>query len=86
MMKEQMSKPADLAEGRWFWRRMYVYLATLLLWVLLREVVQRAPPEQLRYLADGLMGLVALLGLLYLVAPSAQQVVNLARGRARGEA
>lgn len=84
MMKEQSVKSGDLAEGRWFWRRLYVYLATLLIWFLLREVVHRAPPEQLRHLADGLMGLVALLGLLYLVAPSAQQVVNLARGRAQG--
>ncbi|MGI4817241.1 MAG: hypothetical protein ACRYFE_01835 [Janthinobacterium lividum] len=71
----------DHAEGQWFWRRLFVYLATLLFWLLLRDLVLRAPPEHLPRLAEGLMGLMALMSLLYLVAPSAQQVVNLAQLR-----
>lgn len=85
-MKTQSISQQSLAEGRWVWRRLYVYLATLLIWLLLREAVRLSPPEQLRHLADGLMGLIALMSLLYLVAPTAQQIVNLARGRAKGEA
>ncbi|WP_297802830.1 hypothetical protein [uncultured Brevundimonas sp.] len=85
-MIETSERPAvDRAEGRWFWRRLYVYLATMLIWVLLRDAVRLSPPEQLRHLADGLMGLIALMCLLYLVAPSAQQIVNLARGHRGGD-
>ena len=69
---------ADRAEGQWLWRRLFVYLATLLVWVLLREAVLGTAPEQLPRVAEGLMGLLALMCLLYLVAPSAQQVMNLA--------
>lgn len=83
-MRQRTSSRPNLAEGQWVWRRLYVYLATMLIWVLLRDAVHRAPADQVRHLADGLMGLVALMSLLYLVAPSAQQVVNLARGR-KGE-
>lgn len=79
-MGNSSSARPNLAEGQWVWRRLYVYLATMLIWVLLRDAVHRAPADQVRHLADGLMGLVALMSLLYLVAPSAQQVVNLARG------
>ena len=85
-MKIQTDTAQVLAEGRWLWRRLYVYLTTLLIWLLLREAVRLAPADQLRHLADGLMGLIALMCLLYLVAPTAQQIVNLARGRAKEEA
>lgn len=78
-MKWAETVPEDRAEGQWLWRRLFVYLATLLLWALLREAVLRAPPEDLPRLAEGLMGLLALMSLLYLVAPSAQQVLNLAQ-------
>lgn len=71
----------DHAEGQWLWRRLFVYLATLLLWALLRDAVLRAPLEHLPRIAEGLMGLLALMCLLYLVAPSAQQVLNLAQLR-----
>lgn len=83
-MRDPSSARPNLAEGQWVWRRLYVYLATMLIWLLLRDAVHRAPPEQVRHLADGLMGLVALMSLLYLVSPSAQQVVNLARGHKAG--
>lgn len=76
--------PAELAEGRWLWRRLYVYAASLALWLLLRLTVTRAVATDLPRIAEGLMGLIALMLLLYLVAPSAQQIVNLARLRAGG--
>ena len=74
----------DLAEGRWLWRRIYVYAASLALWLLLRLAVSRAEASDLPRIADGLMGLIALMLLLYLVAPSAQQIVNMMRLRAGG--
>lgn len=77
---------ADRAEGQWLWRRLFVYLATLLLWALLREVVLRVPLEQMPRVAEGLMGMIALMSVLYLVAPSAQQVLNLAQMRWGGRA
>lgn len=76
----------ELAEGRWLWRRLYVYAASLALWLLLRLAVTRAAATDLPRIAEGLMGLIALMLLLYLVAPSAQQIVNLARLRAGGKA
>jgi len=77
-LKPDLEQAQDRAEGQWLWRRLFVYLATLLLWALLREAILRAPLEQMPRLAEGLMGLIALMSLLYLVAPSAQQVLNLA--------
>ncbi|MGX1692901.1 hypothetical protein [Brevundimonas naejangsanensis] len=74
----------DLAEGRWLWRRIYVYGTSLALWLLLRLAVNRAEASDLPRIADGLMGLIALMLLLYLVAPSAQQIVNMMRLRAGG--
>jgi len=74
----------DLAEGRWLWRRIYVYGSSLALWLLLRLAVNRAEASDLPRIADGLMGLIALMLLLYLVAPSAQQIVNMMRLRAGG--
>ncbi|QBQ47760.1 hypothetical protein [Brevundimonas naejangsanensis] len=76
--------PHDLAEGRWLWRRIYVYGASLALWLLLRLSVNRAEASDLPRIAEGLMGLIALMLLLYLVAPSAQQIVNMMRLRAGG--
>lgn len=75
---------AELAEGRWLWRRLYVYAASLALWLLLRLAVTRAAASDLPRIAEGLMGLIALMLLLYLVAPSAQQVLNMMRLRAGG--
>ena len=47
------------------------------LWVLLMQVVGRMPPQMLPRTADGLMGLLALILVLYLVAPTAQQLIAL---------
>lgn len=66
-----------LAEGRWLWRRLYVFAASLGFWLLLYRIIGRAAPQQLPQIAAGLMGLIALMLVLYLVAPTAQQLVEL---------
>ena len=66
-----------LAEGRWLWRRLYVFVASLGLWGLLAVIVRATPPPALPRVADGVMSLLALLLVLYLVAPTAQQLVEL---------
>ncbi|CAN5395350.1 hypothetical protein BH10PSE2_BH10PSE2_30570 [soil metagenome] len=67
----------SLAEGRWLWRRIYVFIASFGLWALLASVVRQATPQTLPHVADGLVCLLALLLVLYLVAPTAQQIVEL---------
>ncbi len=66
-----------LAEGRWLWRRIYVFSVSLGLWALLAGIIRTASPETLPHLSDGLMGLLALLLILYLVAPTAEQLLEL---------
>lgn len=66
-----------LAEGRWLWRRLYVFVGSAGLWLLLARTVEAAPPQAVLPLARGLMGLLALVLALYLVAPTAQQLVEL---------
>ena len=72
-----MTVETNLAEGRWLWRRLYVFAASAGLWALLARTVEIAPPTALLPLARGLMGLMALLLTIYLVAPTAQQLVAL---------
>ncbi|MBN8529957.1 MAG: hypothetical protein J0M36_12090 [Caulobacterales bacterium] len=74
-----MSTPESLplAEARWLWRRLYVYVVSGLAWGLLAWAVGRAPVEALPVLAHGLMILLGVTMVLYLVAPSAQQLVSL---------
>ena len=74
-----MTRPAiqPLAEGRWLFRRLYAFAVSAGLWVLLMRTVGRMPPEMLPRMTDGLMGLLALILVLYLVAPTAQQLVAL---------
>ena len=66
-----------LAEGRWLFRRLYVFAVSAGLWVLLPRTVGRMPAEMLPRITDGLMGLLALILVLYLVAPTAQQLITL---------
>ena len=66
-----------LAEGRWLWRRLYAFAVSAGLWILLMRAVGRMPSVLLPRVADGLMGLLALILVLYLVAPTAQQLVAL---------
>lgn len=72
---EHTSQTSPLAEARWFWRRLYVFAASLALWLTLSVVVERTPPSDLPTVASGLMSLLALTLILYLVAPTAQQLV-----------
>jgi len=66
-----------LAEGRWLWRRIYVFGVSLGIWGLLVGIIRTAKPETLPHISDGLMGLLALLLILYLVAPTAEQLLEL---------
>ncbi|WP_299177196.1 hypothetical protein [uncultured Brevundimonas sp.] len=72
-------RPHDqtLAESRWLWRRLYAFTVSAGLWVLLMRTVARMPAEMLPKMTDGLMGLLALILVLYLVAPTAQQLATL---------
>ena len=74
-MSEIDPNEMSLAEGRWLWRRLYVFVASAALWLLLARAVGRTAPADLPRVADGLMGLIALMLVLYLVAPSAQQMI-----------
>ena len=66
-----------LAEAQWLWRRLYVFAASFALWRSLSAVVDRTEPDALPAVASGLMSLLALTLVLYLVAPTAQQLVAL---------
>ena len=69
-----MSDPG-LAEGRWLWRRLYVFAASAGLRWLLGRAIGRTASEDLPRVVEGLMGLIALMQVLYLVAPTAQQLI-----------
>lgn len=64
-----------LAEGQWLWRRLYVYAGTVVSWVLLDRLIAVVPREAAPRLAEALMALLALTMVLYLVAPTAQQLI-----------
>ena len=66
-----MSDPG-LAEGRWLWRRLYVFAASAGLWWLLGRAIGRMASEDLPRVVEGL---IALMQVLYLVAPTAQQMI-----------
>ena len=67
--------PSPLAEGRWLWRRLYVFATSGGAWLLLDRLIALTPPEAALPLARGLMALLALTMILYLVAPTAQQLI-----------
>lgn len=69
------SDPPLLAEGRWLWRRSYVFATSGAAWLLLDRLIALTPPEAASRLAQGLMALLALTMVLYLVAPTAQQLI-----------
>lgn len=64
-----------MPEARWLWRRLYVFALTFGVWLLLLRAVVRAPADSLPRLTEGLMLLQALTLVLYLVAPTTQQIV-----------
>jgi hypothetical protein len=78
------SAPSPLAEGRWLWRRLYVFATSGGAWLLLDRLVVLTPPEAALPLAKGLMALLALTMILYLVAPTAHQLVASLRMFRRG--
>lgn len=69
-------EPSRLAEGRWLWRRLYVFATSAAAWLLLERLVALAPPDKAPRLIDGLMCFLALTMVLYLVAPTAQQLIT----------
>jgi len=72
---EHPAGPPPLAEGRWLWRRLYVFATSGAAWLLLDRLIVLTPPEAAPRLAQGLMALLALTMVLYLVAPTAQQLI-----------
>jgi len=77
-------EPPVLAEGRWLWRRLYVFGTSGGGWLVLDRVLARAPSEAAPALAQALMALLALTLVLYLLAPTAEQLIQtLATLRAR---
>lgn len=75
-----MTEPAPsisgpMPEARWLWRRLYVFALTFGVWLLLGRAVMRASVDSLPRLTEGLMLLQALTLVLYLVAPTMQQIV-----------
>lgn len=70
------TKPRPMAEGRWLWRRLYVFVMSAGAWMLLERLLPQTPPEAALRLAQGLMALLALTMVLYLVAPTAQQLIH----------
>lgn len=75
MMDGPSSAAPPLAEGQWLWRRLYVYAVTGMVWLLLDRLIVLVPPQAAPRMAQGLMALLALTLVLYLVAPTAQQLI-----------
>lgn len=67
--------PPLLAEGRWLWRRLFVFTTSAAAWLMLDRLIAATPPEAAPRLAQALMALLALVLVLYLVAPTAQQLI-----------
>lgn len=65
-------------EGRWFWRRLFVFALSGGLWLALDQAVRRAAVADLPGVASDLMRLLALIAVLYLMAPTAQELGKLA--------
>ena len=75
MTANPVPEPAVLAEGRWLWRRLYVFATSGAAWLMLDRLIAATPPHAAPLLAQGLMALLALVPVLYLVAPTAQQLI-----------
>lgn len=70
-----MSGSPPLAEGRWLWHRLYVFASTGAAWLMLDRLIALTPPEAALRLAQALMALLALMLVLYLVAPTVQHLI-----------
>jgi len=71
--------PQDpLPESQFFWRRLFSYLACLILLGLLAFIVTRIEGDpELATIAKWLIGLIALLMTYYMIAPSAEQLARI---------
>ncbi len=82
------TEPVPLAEGRWLWRRLYVFVSSGVAWLLLDRLIPLVPAEAAPRMIERLMSLLALIMVLYLVAPTAQQLLaslRLLRSNTSGE-
>ena len=77
MTEPESPRPESLPEARWLWRRLYVFAFSFGVWLLLARAVMRASTDSLPRLTEGLMLLQALTVVLYLVAPTMQQIAGL---------
>lgn len=68
---------APLPEGRWLFRRLYACGLTIGALALVAVIAVRAPASALLAMSQGLMLLIGFVALLYLVAPSAPQIIAL---------
>lgn len=75
MTHPEIESAHALPEGRWLWRRLFVFASSGAAWTLLDRVVRLTSPADAPAVARGLMALLALLLVLYLVAPTAQQLL-----------
>lgn len=75
---------SPLAEGRWLWRRFYIFASSGAAWLLLDRMISRVPANAAPRVVEGLMSLLALTMVLYLVAPTAQQLIASLRLLRRG--
>lgn len=66
----------NMAEGRWLWRRLYVFAFSLGVWVLMDRAIARIEPADLPRAVQALATIQAMAAVLYLVAPSAQQIAG----------
>jgi multisubunit Na+/H+ antiporter MnhG subunit len=73
-----------LAEGRWLWRRLFVFLTAAGLLRLLERVLDRMDAATAARAADGVLMLLGLTVVLYLVAPTAQQLIAFVAQLRRG--
>lgn len=68
-----------LPDGVWTFRRVFVWLLTLVLLTLIWRIVELAPAEHLAGIAQGLIGLIALLVIVYTIGPTAEHIVRLGK-------
>ncbi|MFN3858404.1 MAG: hypothetical protein ACK4RV_11720 [Caulobacter sp.] len=78
-----MSEPLRLPEIQWTWRRIFTYVATLLSCVGIGWAIAKIDSaEDLRCVALALVGLQALLAVLYLTGATVTDLARLAAARA----
>jgi len=74
---EPLDPQDPLPEASWGWRRFIVCAVIAAVYVLLWRLVAKVPAEDLLTLCNNLLQLIGVVLVLYLVAPSANQFVEL---------